>query len=127
MTTWESGRESQLLGDIITGRKTIEGRLNKSKFSKYKVGDIVWLRRDYRDESGVLRDGEPYAAKVEITAIRRYRSFLEMTTNEGYKTVIPSATSAKEAADEYDAFYSTRDQMLYGVLAIQIKYLKPIS
>ena len=28
MTTWESGRESSLLDDIIAGRKTIEGRLN---------------------------------------------------------------------------------------------------
>ena len=127
MTTWESGRESQLLDSIIAGRKTIEGRLNKGKFAKYKVGDIVWLRRDHRDESGILHDGEPHAAEVEVTAIRQYRTFLEMTMTEDYKAVIPYATSAQEAADAYNAYYSPHDQMQYGVLAIQIKYLTPLG
>lgn len=56
MTTWYSGRESGLLDDIIAGRKTIEGRLNKGKFAKYKAGDMVSLRRDIRGENGILRD-----------------------------------------------------------------------
>ena len=59
MKTWESGRESGLLDEIIAGRKTIEGRLNRGKFAEYQPGDQVWLRRDYRDKQGVLRDGEP--------------------------------------------------------------------
>jgi ASC-1-like (ASCH) protein len=124
MTTWESGRESQLLDDIIAGRKTIEGRLNKGKFSEYRVGDKVWLRRDHRDENGILRDGESHTACVEVVAIRHYQTFLEMTTNEGYKSVIPNAISTQEAADEYNAFYSAEDQAHYGVLAIEIRYLK---
>jgi len=60
MNTWESGRESNLLDDIIAGRKTIEGRLNRDKFAKYTVSDQVWLRRDHRDANGILRDGEPH-------------------------------------------------------------------
>ena len=66
MTTWESGRESGLLDDIIAGRKTIEGWLNKGKFAEYRVGDVVQLRRDYRHEQGVLRDGEPDQARVRL-------------------------------------------------------------
>ena len=118
---WQSGRETHLLDDIIAGRKTIEGRLNKGKFSEYRPGDTVSLRRDYRDESGVLHDGEPDAARVEIVAIRQYPTFLEMVKTEGYKKVIPSAANATAAADEYNRYYSTEDQALYGVLAIEVR------
>jgi len=124
MTTWESGRESGLLDDIIAGRKTIEGRLNRGKFTEYKVGDYVSLRRDHRDVQGVLHDGEPNAALVEIIAIRPYQSFITMVEAEGYQRVIPSAPNAQTAADEYNRFYTSKDQALYGVLAIEVKYLK---
>lgn len=121
MAHWESGRESGLLDDIIAGRKTIEGRLNKGKFADYKVGDTISLRRDIRDATGVLRDGRPGAAQVQILAIRKYASFFSMVSEEGYKSVIPSATSPKAAADEYNKFYTAEDQRAYGVLAIEIK------
>ncbi len=120
MKVWESGRESQLLDDIIAGRKTIEGRLNKGKFAEYTAGDRVSLRRDYRDESGVLRDGEPNAALVEIIAIRTYKSFLEMAAAEDYVRIIPGAASAETAAEVYNKYYSAADQEAYGVLAIEI-------
>lgn len=120
MTTWESGRESGLLDDIIAGRKTIEGRLNRSKFAEYRPGDIITLRRDHRDEHGVLQDGEPDAARVKITAIRHYPDFLSMVQTEGYEKVIPNAANVQEAADEYNAYYSTEDQAQYGVLAIEV-------
>lgn len=124
MNTWTAGRESELLDDIIAGRKTIEGRLNKGKFSEYAVGDIVQLRRDHRDENGVLQDGELDAARVEIIAIRHYASFLDMVKNEGYERVIPSASSAEDAAAVYDKYYSVEDQSLFGVLAIEVVYLQ---
>jgi ASC-1-like (ASCH) protein len=124
MNIWHSGRESGLLDDIITGRKTIEGRLCKGKFGEYAVGDQVSLRRDYRDENGVLHDGEPDQACVEVVAIRRYKTFLEMVSDEGYQNVIPSALDAKAAADEYNKYYSAEDQARYGVLAVEVKVLK---
>lgn len=121
MTIWESGRESGLLDDIIDGRKKIEGRLNKGKFADYQVGDIVKLRRDIRDEHGVLHDGEADQARVEITAIRAYATFFDMVRAEGFRRVIPSASTPEAAADEYNRFYSAEDQARYGVLAIEIK------
>lgn len=120
MVTWRSGRESGLLDDIIAGRKTIEGRLNRDKFAEYEVGDVVLLRRDYRDENGVLHDGE-IDTGVVITGIRHYETFLEMVTQEGYEKVIPGAPNAQEAADEYNKYYSAADQLKFGVLAIEIK------
>lgn len=120
----QSGRESRLLDAIIEGRKTIEGRLNKGKFADYKVGDIVSLRRDIRGEDGVLRDGSPDAARVEVVAIRHYPSFIAMVNAEGYERVIPDARSAQEAADEYNKYYSVEDQSRFGVLAIEIRFIE---
>lgn len=120
MTTWESGRESALLNDIIAGRKTIEGRLNRGKFAQYQVGDIVRLRRDVRNAQGELEDGPLDAARVRIVAIRHYATFLALVMAEGYQRVIPSATSVKQAAEEYDKYYTMADQQHYGVLAIEI-------
>lgn len=121
MARWESGRESSLLDDIIAGRKTVEGRLNKGKFAEYQVGDTVSLRRDIRGADGVLRDGSPDAARVEVVAIRHYDDFLSMVTREVYTSVIPSAKNAAEAADEYNKYYSKEDQARYGVMAIEVK------
>ncbi len=59
-------------------------------------------------------------ATVKIVAIRKYTTFLEMVHAEGFKNVIPSASSADEAADEYNKYYSAQDQARYGVLAIEI-------
>ena len=120
MKVWESGRESNLLDDIIAGRKTIEGRLNRGKFAEYLVGGIVSLRRDHRDSRGILQDGERNAAQVKIIAIRHYETFIEMVESENYRSVIPSASSAKEAAAIYDDYYSIEDQNKHGVLAIEI-------
>lgn len=120
---WISGRESHLLDDIIAGRKTIEGRLNRGKFAHYQVGDMVSLRRDYRDEHGILRDGESDAALVEIVAIRHYETFLEMVTAEGCERVIPSADSVEVAVAEYDKYYSISDQRHFGVLAIEVRFV----
>lgn len=123
MAVWQSGRESKLLDDIIAGRKTVEGRLNRGKFARYRVGDTISLRRDVRDVMGVLHDGEPDAARVEVVAVRHYGTFLELVTSEGYERVIPHAKNANEAADEYDRYYSYEDQAAHGVLAIEVKYL----
>lgn len=120
MTIWESGRESELLDDIIAGRKTIEGRLNRDKFARYQPGDRVWLRRDYRDDAGVLQNGEQKQALVEIIAIRKYPTSLAMVTAEGFERVMPKASSAEEAADGYDKYYSVEEQEKYGVLAIEL-------
>lgn len=120
MTRWESGRESGLLDHIIAGRKTIEGRLNRSKFTQYKVADTISLRRDVRDAAGILHDGEPGAVTVKILAIRKYSTFLDLVTEEGYNKVIPDAEDAQSAADMYNRYYSAADQARYGVLAIEI-------
>lgn len=125
MTIWESGRESSLLDDIIAGRKTIEGRLDRGKFAEYQPGDRVWLRRDHRDENGDLQNGEPHQALVEVIAVRKYPTSLDMVTAEGYERVMPRAASAEEAAAGYDTYYSKEEQEQFGILAIEFKLVEP--
>jgi len=97
--------------------------LNKGNFAEYTIGDVIELRRGYRGEDGVLRDGEPNQARAEIIGIRRYGSFLEMVRAEGYRRVVPDAVSADTAAALYDTYYTAADQARYGVLAIEIRLL----
>lgn len=119
MATFESGRESRSLRLILEGHAPIEGRLNRGKFAQYQIGDSIWLRRDYRDEYGVLHDGEERQALIRINSIRHYQSFYMMLKSEGYKRVIPYADSVEEAAAEFNRLYSTDEQAEYGVLAIE--------
>ena len=113
--------EQRPFDDILAGRKTVEGRLNIGKFSNFQVGDTVSIRRDFRDENGILHDGEPDAARVKIIAIREYPNFIDMTRSEDFHKVIPHASSAENAADEYDKYYSAEEQAIHGVLAIEVR------
>jgi ASC-1-like (ASCH) protein len=122
MNIWQSGRESKMFNAIIDARKTIEGRLNRGKFAQYRPGDTIELRRDTRDESGRLHDGDKPEVRVQVVAVRRYDSFLEMLQTEDLQKVIPGAVSAQAAANEYNTYYSRDDQTKYGVLAIEIKF-----
>lgn len=121
MKVWESGRESTLLDEIISGRKTIEGRLNRGKFSQYSPGHMVRLRRDTRDSSGVLCNGDEMTTVVKVLAIRHYSSFRSMVQAEGYTRVIPTAANEDVAIHEYDKYYTHAEQKRYGVLAIEIE------
>ncbi len=121
MTIWSAGRETRLLDLIAVGDKTIEGRLNRGKFAQYRVGDEVHLRRDFRDENGVLHDGKPDQLRLQITAINKYADFRAMFEHEDYKQALPEAKSIDDAVNTYETYYSAKDQAAYGVLAIHVR------
>ncbi len=123
MTTWEFGLESQWFDMVLDGQKSIEARLNTGKFAQFQAGDVIKIRRDYRDERGVLQDGTPDQARVGVVAVRRYASSLELMQAEGFEQVIPTAKSAEEAAAEYDKYYAPAEQAKFGVLALEIRVI----
>lgn len=123
MKIWEFGLVTEPFEAVASGKKTIEGRLKKGKFAEMRAGDTVKIRRDYRDENGVIHDGEPDAARVEIVAVRRYEFFADMVLTEGYEKVASSPVSAGETIASYDEIYSLEDQKSFGVLAIEVKIL----
>ncbi len=124
MKTWEAGRESSLLEDINRGTKTIEGRLYRGKFAKYRAGDRISLRSDVYDHTGKLVKEIPDQALVEIVKLEKFNTFKEMLTAVGYLNVIPRAASLEAALDEYKKFYTPQDERKYGVVAVHIKVIK---
>ena len=56
---------------INNDKKTVEGRLNKGKFSKIKKGDIVF----FRNKLGVIM--------TIVLDVKKYKTFQEYLKNEG--------------------------------------------
>lgn len=99
---------------IKSGVKTVEVRLNDEKRRKLEEGQTIVFAR----ASGA---GETISAK--IAALHRFGSFSELFHSElfpacGFGDMTPEA--ATEAMYEY---YSTADELFYGVLAIELKKL----
>jgi ASC-1-like (ASCH) protein len=120
---YESGRESSLLADIKAGTKTIEARLNRSKFALYKPGDHVWLREDFYKDSKHVRS-VPRQVLVRVKKVEQYDDFKTMLETVGFKNVVPRAASLQGALDKCSKFYTTEQEKQYGVLAIYFEVLK---
>ena len=125
MAIWEFGLETIPFEAVVAGRKTIEGRLSTGKFAQFAAGDIVKVRRDYRDENGVIQDGEPDAARVKVVAVRKYANFSDLVNSEGIERVSSAPASAEETINGYAEYYSLEDQAKYGVLAIEVTVIEP--
>ncbi|MCF6276569.1 MAG: ASCH domain-containing protein [Candidatus Magasanikbacteria bacterium] len=67
---------------IVSGQKTVEGRLNKGKFAQINLGDIL-----------VVNEQE----KFEVIEKNSYISFKEMIKSEGLENVIPDKKTEKKA------------------------------
>ncbi len=89
---------------IIKGKKTVEGRLNKGKFSKIKEGDILNLD----------------SVKLKVLNKNTYTSFKKMIEEEGIKNVTPDKKNIKEAVNVYYKFYTQEQEKNFGVVAIKI-------
>ena len=70
-------RKNSTFRNIVKGRKTIEGRLNKGVFKKLKNGDdIKFCNGDDMIEGKVIN-------------INKYNSFRDMLTNEEINKILP--------------------------------------
>ena len=97
---------------IVSGKKTIEGRINNGKFKEFEDGDVIEFL-------------SPEGEKAECVLIekREYKSFREMLKSEGYKNCIPNAKTLKEAVQIYLELPGFEERSKkYGVLALEIFY-----
>ena len=92
---------------ILSGQKTVEGRLNKGKFWSLKIGDI--LQFDDTEE------------KVKVVNLTLYPSFQVMLENEGLKHVLPDIKTIEQRIAVYRKFYSIEQEKEFWVIAIEIK------
>lgn len=95
------------LGYILSGKKTVEGRLNKGKFGSLKNGDILTIGSTVNE--------------YEVIATQVYKNFREMIENEGVENVIPDKNSIDDAVAVYYNFYTPEQEKEFGVVAIKIK------
>lgn len=101
-------------GLIREGKKTIELRLYDEKRRKIKVGDEIEFKSTATGETLLC----------SVTALRVFESFAEL-----YKSLpllscgyTPSDISAA-SPDDMSAYYSPKEQTMYGVVGIEIKLL----
>ncbi len=98
------------LGQVQSGVKTIEGRINSGGPAKFRVGDIIHFM------------GNGAECDCEIKKIEKFSGFREMLEKVEFKKCIPSATSVDQAFAAYSAIsgYLERARKS-GVLAIYIE------
>ncbi|MBO8175292.1 MAG: ASCH domain-containing protein [Thermococcus sp.] len=98
---------------IKNGKKKIEVRLYDEKRRRLKRGDII-----------LVNNGD---LKLKVKDIRTYNSFRELLLKEGFKNVIPMASSLEEALRELYNIYSPEEEKKWGVVAIEIEPIQDIS
>lgn len=92
---------------IISGKKTVEGRLNKGKFADLKIWDILELDDTWE--------------KLEVINLTLYPSFKAMLENEEVRHVLPWIANIEKGIAIYHQFYTSAQEAEFGVVAIHIK------
>jgi ASC-1-like (ASCH) protein len=114
------GRESSILKQIQNGSKTVEARLAKLRFRKFRAGDRIRIREDIW-AGGQIVSSQLSSTRTTVVEIEKFSSFVEMFRHVDFKKVNPDARSAAEALDRIRQFYTPEDEQKYGVLAIHFK------
>lgn len=92
---------------ILSGQKTVEGRLNKGKFWALKIGDYLQFEESWE--------------KLKVVNLTSYTSFQSMLENEGLKHVLPGVREVKQGIAVYRKFYSIEQEEEFWVIAIEMK------
>lgn len=106
MKTIELNIQEPYFSYILSGKKTVEGRLNKGKFFDARVGDVLRI------------NGQ---AEFKVVTKNIYPTFREMIEKEGLQNVIPDKNTVDEGVEVYYGFYSVGDEKKYGVVGMRIK------
>ena len=77
---------------ILNGQKTVEGRLDKGKFARINVGDVLIIEKEEN--------------KFTVIEKNSYKTFREMINNEGLKNIIPDKETVDDAVNVYYKFYT---------------------
>jgi len=99
---------------IKIGLKTVEGRLNKGRFNRMEIGQIIeWKNDDFGERSVLTR----------IVAKNEYTTFVEYLNNEGLNRCLPGIDTNDEGVDVYYKYYSKEKEERYGVVAIHLELI----
>lgn len=96
---------------VLKGIKTVEGRLNKGKFAKIKVSDIIEIK----------------CVKFDVIGKSIYSSFREMIKEEGIENIVPDKNNINDAVNVYYKFYTKEQEKEFQVVAIKIRRRKELK
>jgi ASC-1-like (ASCH) protein len=97
---------------IASGKKIIEGRLNKPPFSTFKIGDRI----KFINPKGVVC--------VHVTYVVKYPTFKEYLTIEGLGRTLPGVYTLEDGIAVYRKYYSKEKEKEFGICAIHLKKTK---
>ena len=100
---------------IVSGKKTIEVRLNDEKRREISVGDIILVFR-------VNCISDMFATTV--ADVRHYKNFAELFSAERPADTGCTGMTAAQAALSMYRYYTPKQEKQYGVLAIAIKFME---
>lgn len=123
MTGHIVGRESKILEEIRKGLKTVEVRLAKPRFRKFKPGDQIRIREDYWERGRIVKS-KLSNIRTEVTKVEFYPDFRELLKKVGYQKVNPSASGLENAISRIYMFYSREEEKRLGAVAIHFKLRK---
>lgn len=94
---------------IRSGQKTVEGRVAKSKFNAFKIGDDL----EFRCDDAILT--------TEIIELKYFISFEAMLNYFGVRSCLPNITSVEEGIEIYRSLpnYAELESKL-GVIGIRV-------
>lgn len=99
---------------IVSGKKTIEVRLNDEKRREISVGDIIIFYR-----KGNITN----MCAVTVVGLRRYDNFLRLFSAERLADTGCEDLTAEQAAQSMYKYYSPEQEERDGVLAIEIRLI----
>ena len=94
---------------VLKGIKTVEGRLNKGKFARIKIGDVIEIETETED------------IKFNVIEKNVYSSFREMLEVEGIENVISDKDNIDDAVNVYYRFYTKAQEKKFKVVAIKLQ------
>lgn len=95
--------------DVKSGKKIVEGRLNKPPHNTLKKGDILLVNKEFN---------------IRIRYVKPYKTFRELISKEGLKNTLPSSKSIKDGVDNvYRPFYPKWKEDKFGVIAIGLEII----
>ena len=98
---------------IKQGLKTAEGRINKPKFAKLELGDIVTFSPNNGSE----------IIKAQVTYVKRFQSFKEMLEDD-IKSLLPDVENVEAGVKIYESFGNYKqDQTEFGTISIGFKLI----
>ena len=100
---------------IVSGKKTVEVRLNDEKRRGISMGDIVIFYR-----KSCLSD----MCAVTVVGLRDYKNFSELFSTERLADTGCIEMTAEQAAQSMYKYYSPEQEERDGVLAIEIKLIE---